>query len=161
MLELSKKFFYYTFKYVQYTYSVILVKVITDKNGYIQQGIRGFFVGFPKDLSGQLFYVSHTRNTYVSLDAVFAEKNTFSLSEKILPADEIILEILVLKTKLNSYDGLDKLKAIICLEVICRLRIQTAILGLQQPLQDFQNVQMHAANNRASVYQLAFIQAFI
>ena len=31
------------------------------ENKYIQQGIRGIFVGFPEDLSGWLFYVPSAR----------------------------------------------------------------------------------------------------
>ena len=39
----------------------------------------------------------------------------FHLLKKTLPADENIPTKLALKTKLNSYGGLDKLKARICL----------------------------------------------
>ena len=41
--------------------------------------------------------------------------DTFSLIGKPLPADEIIPIKLAFKTKLNSYGGLDKLKARICM----------------------------------------------
>ena len=44
------------------------------KNKYIQQGIRGIFVGFPEDSSGWLFYVPSTRKTYISLNIIF-DKN--------------------------------------------------------------------------------------
>ena len=33
------------------------------KNKYVQQGIRGIFVGFPEDLSGWPFYISSARKT--------------------------------------------------------------------------------------------------
>ena len=46
------------------------------KNKYIQQGIRGIFVGFPEDSSGWLSYVPSARKTYISLDAVFDEEGT-------------------------------------------------------------------------------------
>ena len=45
------------------------------KNKYVQQGIRGIFVGFPEDSSGWLFYVPSARKTYISLDAVFDENS--------------------------------------------------------------------------------------
>ena len=43
------------------------------------------------------------------------DSGMFSLNEKPLPVDEIIPTKLAMKTKLNSYGGLDKLKARICL----------------------------------------------
>ena len=43
------------------------------------------------------------------------DSGTFLLNEKPLSADEIIPTKLAMKTKLNSYGGLDKLKARICL----------------------------------------------
>ena len=55
------------------------------KNKYIQQGIRGIFVGFPEDSSGWLFYVPSARKTYISLDAVFDENFTSPLSMPELP----------------------------------------------------------------------------
>ena len=55
------------------------------KNKYIQQGIRGIFVGFPEDSSGWLFYVPDTKRTYISLDAVFDENFTSPLSMPELP----------------------------------------------------------------------------
>ena len=50
------------------------------KNKYIQQGIRGIFVGFPDDSAGWLFYVPDMKRTYISLDAVFDENFTSPLS---------------------------------------------------------------------------------
>ena len=43
------------------------------------------------------------------------ENNTFDPNERPLPVDEILPVKLALKTKLNSYGGLDKLKARVCL----------------------------------------------
>ena len=43
------------------------------------------------------------------------ENYTIDPSERQLPADEILLVKLSLKTKLNSYGGLDKLKERVCL----------------------------------------------
>ena len=44
------------------------------------------------------------------------ENDTFDPNERPLPADEILPVKLALKTKLNSYGGLDKLKARVCLK---------------------------------------------
>ena len=55
------------------------------KNKYIQQGIRGIFVGFPDDSAGWLFYVPSTKKTYISLDAVFDENFTSPLCMPDLP----------------------------------------------------------------------------
>ena len=55
------------------------------RNEYIQQGIKGIFVGFPEDSSGWLFYVSNARKTYISLDAIFDENFTSPLSMPDLP----------------------------------------------------------------------------
>ena len=105
--RLSKKFFYYAVKYAQFIHDVIPVKDLLDENGlpctsyqlinnskkyeisdsgkriknkYIQQGIRGIFVGFPEDSSGWFFYVPDSKRTYISLDAVFDENFTSPLS---------------------------------------------------------------------------------
>ena len=55
------------------------------KNKYVQQGIRGIFVGFPEDSSGWLFYVPSARKIYISLDSVFDENFTSPLSMPDLP----------------------------------------------------------------------------
>ena len=55
------------------------------KNKYIQQGLRGIFVGLPDDSSGWLFYVPSMKKTYISLDAVFDEDFTSPLSMPDLP----------------------------------------------------------------------------
>ena len=47
------------------------------------------------------------------------ENDTFDPNERPLPADEILPVTLTLKTTLNSYGGLDKLKARVCLKEIC------------------------------------------
>ena len=51
--------------------------------------------------------------TRVEITGLF-DSGTFLLNEKLLPVEEIILTKLVMKSKSNSYDGLDKLKARIC-----------------------------------------------
>ena len=58
---------------------------MAGKNKYIQQGIRGIFVGFPEDSSDWLFYVPDSKRTYISLDAVFDENFTSPLSMPELP----------------------------------------------------------------------------
>ena len=90
------------------------------------------------------------------------DSDTFSLTEKPLPADEIIPTKLALKTKLNSYGGLDKLKARICLRGDIQIKdvnnnswSPAASSGLLKCLI------ADAAKNRVCVYQLDFIQAFI
>ena len=40
---------------------------------YIQQGIRGIFVGFLEDSLGWLFYVPNAREKCISLDTIFHE----------------------------------------------------------------------------------------
>ena len=50
------------------------------KNKHVQQGIRVFFVGFPENSSGWLFYVPITRRTYISIDAIFDENFKSPLS---------------------------------------------------------------------------------
>ena len=46
------------------------------KNKYLQQGMRGIFVGLPDDSAGWLFYVHSTKRTYISLHATFDENFT-------------------------------------------------------------------------------------
>lgn len=54
-------------------------------NKYMQQGMRGIFVGIPDDSAGWLFYVPTARKTYISLDASFDENFTSPLALPSLP----------------------------------------------------------------------------
>ena len=88
--------------------------------------------------------------------------DTFSLIDKPLPADEIIPTKLTFKTKLNSYGGLDKLKARICMRGDMQIKYDgnnswspTASTRL------LKCIIVDAAYNKTHIYQLDFIQAFI
>ena len=60
-------------------------KGIRKRNKYIQQGMRGIFVGIPDDSAGWLFYVPDARKTYISMDAIFDENFTSPLCMPDLP----------------------------------------------------------------------------
>lgn len=88
--------------------------------------------------------------------------DTFSLIDKPLPVDEIISTKLAFKTKLNSYGGLDKLKARICMRGDMQIKYDgnnswspTASTRL------LKCIIVDAAYNKTHIYQLDFIQAFI
>ena len=90
------------------------------------------------------------------------DSETFSFSKKPLPADEIIPAKLAMKTKLNSYGGIDKLKARIYLRGDMQIKDEnhnswspTASTRLLKCLIT------DAAQNKTIVYQLDFIQAFV
>ena len=73
----------------------------------------------PRSLSQVLRLPTHTKEKWgedirAEITGLF-DSGTFSLNEKPLPTDEIIPTKLAMKTKLNSYGGLDKIKARICL----------------------------------------------
>ena len=90
------------------------------------------------------------------------DSETFSLNEKPLPADEIIPTKLAFKTKLNSYGSLDKLKARICM--IGDMQIKNGNNKSWTPTASTRLLKCliaDAAFNKAVVYQLDFIQAFI
>ena len=82
--------------------------------------------------------------------------------EKPLPADEIIPVKLAFKTKLNSYGGLDKLKARICMRG--DMQIKNGNNNSWSPTASTRLLKCliaDAAYNRTPIYQLDFIQAFI
>ena len=109
---------------------------------------------------------SHTKEKWgeairAEISGLF-DSGTFSLIEKSLPANEIIPTKLALKTKLNSYGGLDKLKARICLRG--DMQIKDASYNQWSPTASTRLLKCliaDSAQNRATVYQLDFIQAFI
>ena len=55
------------------------------------------------------------------------DHDTFDTSERFLPADEVMHVKCVFKAKLNSYGGLDKLKARIYIEVTCSKKTPSII----------------------------------
>lgn len=60
------------------------------KNKYSQQGTHGIFVGIPDDSAGWLFYVTDSKKTYISMDAVFYEHFTSPLYLPDLPYQGVI-----------------------------------------------------------------------
>ena len=124
------------------------------------------FLPEPRSLAQVLRMPSHTKEKWG--EAIRAEitglfdSGTFSLNEKPLPADEIIPTKLAMKTKLNSYGGLDKLKARICLRG--DMQIKDPNYNQWSPTASTRLLKCliaDAAQNRTAVYQLDFIQAFI
>ena len=64
------------------------------------------------------------------------DSDTFSLIDKPLPADEIIPTKLAFKTNLNSYGGLDKLKARFCMRGDIQIKYGEKTHGSQLHPQD-------------------------
>jgi len=124
------------------------------------------FLPEPKSLSQVLRMPSYTKDKWG--DAIRTEitglfdSGTFSLNEKPLPADEVIPTKLAMKAKLNSYGGLDKLKARICLRGDMQIKdvhnIQWSPTASSRLLKC---VMADSAQNRTLIHQLDFIQAFI
>ena len=97
------------------------IKEVTDfQNKSLDNNINlSDFMPEPSSLNQVLRLSPHTKERWGTairseLTGLF-DNDTFSLADRPLPADEIIPTKLTLKTKLNSYGGLDKLKARICL----------------------------------------------
>ena len=64
----------------------------------------------------------------------FIDNETFDINEKALPADEVIPVKYTFKAKLNSYGGLDKLKARICVQGDMQIKDQTNLSDfIQEP----------------------------
>ena len=89
------------------------------------------------------------------------DSDTFDVNERPLPADEIIPVKLALKTKLNSYGGLDKLKARICLRGDMQIKDDFNSWSPTASTRLLKCFIADAALNRTKIYQLDFIQAFI
>ena len=124
------------------------------------------FLPEPKSLT-QIFRLStHTKEKWgEAIRAEFTglfDCDTFSLTEKPFPADEIIATKLALKTKSNSYGGLDKLKTRICLRGY--MQIKDTNSNSWFPTASTRLLKCFiadAARNKTIIYQLDFIQAFI
>ena len=124
------------------------------------------FLPEPRSLTQILRLSPHTKERWgeairAELTGLF-DCDTFSLTEKPFPADEIIPTKLALKTKLNSYGGLDKLKARICLRG--DMQIKDANSNSWSPTASTRLLKCliaDAARNKTTIYQLDFIQAFI
>ena len=104
----------------------------------------------------RLPFVRYAKTAYVT---IYGDDR---LNEKPLPADEIIPTKLAMKTKLNSYGGLDKLKTRICLRG--DMQIKDANNNSWSPTASSRLLKCliaDAAQNKSTVYQLDFIQAFI
>ena len=124
------------------------------------------FLPEPRSLSHVLRLSPHIQDKWgealrSELTGLF-DSETFSLIGKPLPADEIIPTKLAFKTKLNSYGDLDKLKARICMTGDMQIKngnnkswSPTASIRLLKCLI------ADAAFDKALVYQLDFIRAFI
>ena len=89
------------------------------------------------------------------------DNDTFDTSEKALPADEVIPVKCAFKAKLNSYGGLDKLKARICVRGDMQIK---DLINNWSPTASVRLLKCFLADaiqNQAIIYQLDFIQAFI
>ena len=89
------------------------------------------------------------------------DNETFDINKKALPADEVIPVKCAFKTKLNSYGGLDKLKARICVRGDMQIKDQTNNWSPTASVRLLKCFLADAIRNKASVHQLDFIQAFI
>ena len=86
--------------------------------------------------------------------------HTFDTNEKALPADEVIPVKCAFKAKLNSYGGLDKLKARICVRGDMQIK---DIMNNWSPTASVRLLKCFLADairHESSIYQLDFIQAF-
>ena len=89
------------------------------------------------------------------------DNDTFDIHKKVLPADEVIPAKCAFKTKLNSYGGLDKLKARICLRGDMQIK---ETFNNWSPTASTRLLKCFLADailNKSKIYQLDFIQAFI
>ena len=89
------------------------------------------------------------------------DNDTFDKDERALPADEVIHVKCAFKAKLNSYGGFDKLKARICIRGDMQIK---DLINNWSPTASVRLLKCFLADaiqNRAIIYQLDFIQAFI
>ena len=89
------------------------------------------------------------------------DSNTFGLSDRPLPTDEIVPVKLALKTKLNSHGGLDKLKARVCLRGDMQEKGSINVWSPTSSTRLLKRFIADAIHNGCKIYQLDFIQAFI
>ena len=89
------------------------------------------------------------------------DNDTFDTAERALPADEVIPVKCAFKANLNSYGGLDKLKARICVRGDMQIK---DLINNWSPTASVRLLKCFLADaiqNKAIIYQLDFIQAFI
>ena len=89
------------------------------------------------------------------------DNDTFGLEESPLPNDEVIPTQLTLKAKLNSYSGLDKLKARICFRGDMQEKNQMNLWSPTASIRLLKCFLADAIKHGSTIYQLGFIQAFI
>ena len=89
------------------------------------------------------------------------DNGTFELTEMALPADEVIPVKLALKTKLNSYGGLDKLKARVCLRGDMQIKDESNPWSPTASSRLLRCFIADATKHCTTIYKLDFIQAFI
>gem|GEM_PF-2876143 len=89
------------------------------------------------------------------------DNDTFDTTEKALPADEVIPVKCAFKAKLNSYGGLDKLKARICVRGDMQVKDTMSNWSPTASVRLLKCFLADAIRYGAIIYQLDFIQAFI
>ena len=89
------------------------------------------------------------------------DNDTFGTNERPLPNDEVVPTKLTLKAKLNSYGGLDKLKARVCFRGDMQEKFQINLWSPTASIRLLKCFLADAARLDATIYQLDFIQAFI
>ena len=97
---------------------------------------------------------------YKEIKGLF-DSDTFTLSDRPLPTDEIVPVKLTLKTKLNSHGGLDKLKARVCLRGDMQEKGNINVWSPTSSTRLLKRFIADAIYNGSKIYQLDFIQAFI
>ena len=89
------------------------------------------------------------------------ENDTFDPNDRPPPADEILPVKLTLKTKLNSYGGLDKLKARVCLREDMQIKDGFNSWSPTASTRLLKYFIVDSTLNQVMIYQLYFIQSFI
>ena len=92
---------------------------------------------------------------------VFFDNGTFEVTERSLPADEVIPVKLALKEKLNSHGRLDKLKARVCLRGDMQIKDESNPWSPTASSRLLRCFIADAIKNKTQIFQLDFIQAFI
>ena len=123
------------------------------------------FLPEPNSLSQVLRLTESIRNKWGTaihkeIKGLF-DSDTFGLSDRALPDDEVIPVKLALKTKLNSHGGLDKLKARVCLRGDMQERGKINVWSPTSSTRLLKRFIADAILNGCKIYQMDFIQAFI
>ena len=127
--------------------------------------IRSDFLPEPRSLNQVMKLTGSVRDKWGTainkeITGLF-DNETFGLDKKPLPNDKVIPTKLTLKEKLNSYGGLDKLKARICFRGDMQEKNQ---INLWSPTASVRLLKLFLADaikHEATIFQLDFIQAFI